>query len=361
MDAGSPRERPDASPVRDLDEAARLASAAAPTQAIRIGADRHPSAPLPAVGPGVGAGVRAPLGGSGIDVFPLMLGGAEFGWNIDRAAAFAVLDHYAELGGNALHTADSFGAGRSELILGQWAASRGVRDDIVLAVRVGGHPDNPGLGSVNLVRAVEASLERLATDRMDVLYLDASSSPPGSLEDALATAEWLVETGKVRAVGAYGLAADQLVEARILSSAGYPRLEAIDIPYSLMRRADYEGDLRFVAGAQGLAVTPSHALGHGFLSGVHRSRLGIGHSVRAEQLSKLMNRRGTKVLRALDTVAAELELPHAAVAIAWLLAQRGVVAPIVNAFTPAHVDELMRGVGVLLGRAHRAELARAAD
>ncbi|MGW9114143.1 aldo/keto reductase [Microbacterium sp. NPDC055683] len=355
MEPGSPHERVGAHGPSDARAHLDVA-----TQAIQtVGA--HPSAPLPTQGPGVGAGVRAAVGGSDLSVFPLMLGGAEFGWNIDRAAAFAVLDRYAELGGNALHTSDRFGAGRSEFILGQWAASRGVRDDIVFAVRVGAHPDNPGLGSVNLVRAVEASLERLASDRIDLLYLDASSFPLGSLEDALATAEWLVEKGKVRAIGAYGLTPEQLVEARILSSAGYPRIEAVDVPYNLMRRDEYEGDMRFVAGAQGLAVTPSHALEHGFLSGMHRSRLGIGHSVRAAQLSKLMNRRGARALKALDVVAGELELPHAAVAVAWLLAQHGVVAPIVNAFTASHVDELVRGVGVRLGRAHRADLARAVD
>ncbi|MDI6944519.1 MULTISPECIES: aldo/keto reductase [Microbacterium] len=354
MDAASPPERRDGAAIRTSD-----ASADVPTQPIRL--PGHPSAPVPELGPGIGAGLRSPIGTSGVEVFPLMLGGAEFGWNLDRAAGFAVLDRYAELGGNALHTSDRFGAGRSEFILGQWVASRGVRDDIVLAVRVGGHPDNPGLGSVNLVRAVESSLERLGTDRIDILYLDAASYPLTSLEDALATAEWLVEAGKARAVGAYGFTADQLVEARILSSAGYPRIEALDVPYNLMRRGEYEGDLRLVSDAQGLAVTPSHALEHGFLSGLHRSRQTIGQGTRSEQLSKLLNRRGARALKALDAVAAELQLPHAAVAVAWLLAQRSVVAPIVNAFTPAHVDELVQGVGVQLGRGHRADLAKAAD
>lgn len=353
MDAASPQERPDRPPTRTP------ALQDVPTEPIRI--PGHPSAAVPELGPAIAAGPRAVVGTSRVSLFPLMLGGAEFGWNLDRAAGFAVLDRYAELGGNALHTSDRFGAGRSEFILGQWIASRRVRDDVVIACRVGGHPDNPGLGSVNLVRAVEASLERLGTDRIDILYLDAATYPLESLEDALATAEWLVETGKARAIGAFGFTADQLVEARILSSAGYPRIEALDVPYNLIRRTEYEGDLRLVAGAQGLAVTPSHALEHGFLSGLHRSKLGVGQSARAEQLTKLMNRRGTRALKALDAVAAELDLPHAAVAVAWLLAQRGVVAPIVNAVTPAHVDELVSGVGVRLGRWHRAELARAVD
>ncbi len=328
---------------------------------VQVGAhSEHPSAPIPVQGPGVGAFVRVPLGDTGLQIFPLVLGGAEFGWTIDQQRADGLLDHFAALGGNALHTADSFSAGRSEHIIGRWIRTRRVRDDIVLAVRVGDHPDNPGLGSVNLVRAVEASLTRLGTDRIDVLYLDATAERVGSVEDTLATAEWLIESGKVRHIGSYGLTPEQLVEARILASAGYPRVEAIDVPYNLMRRQQFEGDMRLVAGAQSLAVTPSHALEHGFLSGRHRSRQGVAASTRGRQLAQSLNRRGTRVLKALDVIAAELAVPPAAVAVGWLLAQRGVAAPIVNAYSPAHLDELVQGVGVRLTRAHLAELTRAA-
>lgn len=319
----------------------------------------HPSAPIPVQGPGVGQGVRVALGDSGFEVFPLFLGAAEFGWTIDLPSSHAILDTYAELGGNAVHTADSYAAGRSEHILGQWMHSRGLRDDVVVAVRIGGHPDNPGLGSVALVRAVEASLTRLLTDRIDVLYLDASVDDSGVLEDTLATAEWLVESGKVRAVGAYGYSAAQLVEARILSSAGYPRITVLDAPYNVLRRDEFDGDLRLVATAQEMAFTPSHALEHGFLAGAVRTRPSVVRSVRGAQLTANLNRRGSKTLRALDAVGAELGVPDAAVAVAWLLAQKVVTAPIVNAFAPAHVEELVQGVGVRLSRSHLADIARA--
>ncbi|MGN7859745.1 aldo/keto reductase [Microbacterium sp. 22303] len=320
----------------------------------------HPSAPIPVVGPGIGTSLRVPLAETGIRSFPLILGGAEFGWNTDADTALHILDRYAEFGGNAVHTADSFAAGRSEHIIGRWLATRGNRDDIVLSVRVGGHPDNPGIGPVNLVRAVEASLTRLGVERIDVLYLDGTIDDGSALEDTLATAEWLVEAGKVRALGAFGFTAERLVEARILSSAGYPRIEVLDVPYNLMRRAGFEGDLRLVAAAQGLAVTPSHALEHGFLSGRHRTKQSL-QGVRGMQLRGNINRRGIKVLRALDIAASELQVPVAAVAIAWLLAQRTITAPIVNAFATEQVDELMQGAGVALGRAQLAELTRAAS
>ncbi len=321
----------------------------------------HPSAPIPVQGPPVGAAVRPPLGVTGLDVFPLILGGAEFGWNVDLEVSHDILDRYLERGGNVVHTADSHASGRSEHIIGQWLSTRGVRDAMVVATRVGANADHPGLGPVNLVRAVEASLRRLSTDRIDILYLDGAADSRTALDDTLATAEWLVDAGKVRALGAYGFTPERLVEARILSSAGYPRLTVLDAPYNILRRGDFEGDLRLVAGAQGMAVTPSHALQHGFLSGRHRSRSRAGLSVRGSQLVGSLNRRGNRLLRALDAVAAEVGVPDAAIAVAWLLAQKTVVAPIVNAYAPHHVEELVQGVGVRLSRAQLSELARAVD
>lgn len=333
---------------------------AAGATAPRAGA-AHPSAPIPVQGPSVGQNVRSALGESGFDVFPLILGGAEFGWNVDLESSHEILDSYVELGGNAVHTSDSFAAGRSEHIIGQWLHSRGLRDDVVLAVRVGGHADNPGLGPVNLIRAVEASLTRLRTDRIDVLYLDATSDTSTALEDTLATAEWLVESGKVRALGAVGYTAAQLVEARIFSSAGFPRITVLDVPFNVLRRHEFDADLRLVAGAQSMAVTPSHALEHGFLAGRQRTRLRGVLSVRGAQLAANLNRRGSRTLRALDAVGTELGVPDAAVAVGWLLAQKLVTAPIVNAYAPAHVEELVQGVGVRLSRAQLSDIARAAE
>ncbi|MGN7968427.1 aldo/keto reductase [Microbacterium sp. 22296] len=329
----------------------------------RLRRDRapHPSAPVTLQGPGLGSHVRVPLGETGFSVFPLFLGGGEFGWNVDARESYEILDAYAELGGNALHTADGYAAGRSEFILGEWLRTRGTRDDTVLTVRVGGHPDHPGLDSVNLVRAVEASLTRLGTDRIDVLSLDAASGGRGLLEDTLATSEWLVDSGKVRAIGAHGYSAAQLVEARILSSAGYPRITVLDVPYNVLHRTQFDGDVRLIAAAQNMAVTPSHPLAHGFLAGETRTRGQSPKSVRGTQVAANLNRRGSRVLRALDAVGMELGLPDAAVAMAWLLAQKIVTAPIVNAYAPRHVVECMRAVGVRLSRAQLSDIARAAE
>jgi aryl-alcohol dehydrogenase-like predicted oxidoreductase len=321
----------------------------------------HPSAPIPVVGPGLGESIRVPLGETGLETFPLMLGAAEFGWNVDLETSHAILDRYVEYGGNAIHTADGFSGGRSEHIIGQWLGSRGHRERTLLSVRIGSHADNPGLGSINLVRAVEGSLTRLGAERIDVLHLDATLDQRTNLEDTLATVEWLRDAGKIGAVGAFGFAPERLVEARILAAAGYPRIEVLDEPYNLIRRQTFEGDLRLVAGAQSLAVTPSHALEHGFLSGRHRSKALMSQGVRGEQLRGHLNRRGIRILRALDQVATEIAAPVAAVSIAWLLAQRTIAAPIVNTFATQHVEELMQGAGVTLSRTQIADLTRAGN
>ncbi len=316
----------------------------------------HPSAPLPMLRGSLAAVFHGPLGESGLRAFPLVLGAAEFGWTVDTATSHAILDAYRGLGGNIVHTSDSYAGGRSEHILGRWLARDGIRDSIVVAVRIGRHPDHPGLGSVNLVRAVEASLNRLDTDRIDLLYLDASGGL-ASVEDALATAEWLVESGKVRALGAYGFTAAQLVDARILSSAGYPRVTVLDVPFNVVRRGDFTQDLRLVTGAQGIAVTPSHALEHGFLAGGFTGA--EVRSVRDAQRAASTSRRTVRAVRAMRQVATAVAAPPAAVAIAWLLAQRQVAAPIVNAYAVSHVEELVRGVGIRLTRAQLTEIARA--
>ena len=145
------------------------------------------------------------------------------------------------------------------------------------------------------------------------------------------------------------------------ASAGYPRFTVVDVPYNVLRRRDFDGDLRLVVSAQGMAVTPSHALEHGFLAGLHRARQRVVRSVRGTQLAASLTKRGSRTLKALDQVGADLGVPVAAVAVAWLLAQRVVTAPIVNAFAPAHVEELVQGVGARLSRAHLADIARAAE
>ena len=169
-------------------------------------------------------------------------------------------------------------AGRSEHIIGQWLASRQARDDMVVAVKVGAHADNPGLGPGQsgacrrgIAHATGHRPHRRAVSRRDARHIRPSGRDPrhGRMADRF---------GQGTAPGCLGFAPERLVEARILASAGYPRFTVLDAPYNVVHRSAFEGDLRLVAGAQGIAVTPSHPLEHGFLSGRHRSRDRVGLS-----------------------------------------------------------------------------------
>ncbi|KQR54971.1 alcohol dehydrogenase [Leifsonia sp. Leaf336] len=300
------------------------------------------------------------IGESDLAVYPLSLGASVFGWTADGDTSLAILDRFAALGGNFIDTADSYVGGRSEVLIGKWMRERGNRDGLVVATKVGRHHENPGLGSVSVVRAVEASLERLQTDHIDLLYFH-DDDPEVPMEDSLATAEWLIESGKVRYLAASNFSADRLIEARIMASSGLPKFVAIQTQYNLMHRAEFESALRIVAAAQGLAVMPYYALANGFLTGKYRSKSDLSADARSVRASAYVNRRGMRVLAVLDRIAAEHRVSVASVSIAWLLAKRTIVAPVASASRPEQVDGLMAAAGIRLTRAQMLELDRVSE
>lgn len=300
------------------------------------------------------------IGESDLAVYPLSLGASVFGWTADGDTSLAILDRFTALGGDFIDTADSYVGGRSEVLIGKWMRERRNRDDLVVATKVGRHHENPGLGSVSIVRAVEASLERLQTDRIDLLYFH-DDDPEVPLEDSLATAEWLIESGKVRYLAASNFSADRLIEARVLASAGLPKFVAIQTQYNLMHRAEFESALRIVAAAQGLAVMPYYALANGFLTGKYRSKSDLSADARSVRASAYVNRKGMRVLAVLDRISAEHGVSPASVAIAWLLAKRTIVAPVASASRPEQVDGLMIAAGIRLTRAQMLELDRVSE
>lgn len=332
---------------------------ATPAQAIaRADLPAHPSAPIPVLGDGVGSSIRNPVGDSDLEVFPVSLGTSVFGWTAESAASEAILNRYADFGGNFIDTADSYSGGRSEHIIGRWMSRRRNRDDMVVATKIGRHPDSPGLGPVNMVRAVEASLERLDTDHIDLLYFHDDDDSV-RLEDALGTAQWLIETGKVRYLGVSNFTPERLIEARILAAAGYPRFEAVETHYSLLTRERYEGGLQLVAQGQGLGVMPYYALENGFLTGKYRSRADFADRLRSAKAAEHLGRRGLRVLKALDQISLEIGVSVTTIAIAWLQHRPGVAAPVVSASRPEQVDAIVQSAGVQLTRTQVLDLERA--
>jgi aryl-alcohol dehydrogenase-like predicted oxidoreductase len=343
-------------PVRAREHAGSGATGIGPVFDARIAPaeyDGVATAPLSIVAP-------RRLGETEVAVYPMALGTAALARSADIDAAQAVLDRYVHLGGNLIVTSDAHSRGLGNAIVGGWMHRRDARDNVVLDLRVGRGDESPGLGQVNLVRSVESALRRLGTDSVDILTLEGPDANT-ALSDTLATVEWLIDSGKVRFVAFSGFAAESLMEARVLSSFGLPKVAAIEVPYSLMNRGTFEGDLRIVSSAQSLGVLPVSPLAHGYLAGTYRSRSDLDASARDAGVAGLLGRRGHRVLQVLDRVAAEHDCSMATIAIAWLLAKRGVVAPVVNVASALEVEDLMAACSVSLSRTDMLDLDRVSE
>ncbi|RFU84980.1 aldo/keto reductase [Streptomyces triticagri] len=288
------------------------------------------------------------LGASELEVHPLALGANVFGWTADETASFAVLDAYTAAGGNFIDTADSYSAwvegnsgGESETVIGNWLASRGRRDDVVIATKAGAHPDHRGLAPATLVAAADDSLRRLRTDHIDLFYTHFDD-PSVPVEDIVGALDGLVRAGKVRHVAASNISPERLQESLdVADREGLARYVALQPHYNLVSRDTYEGPLQEVASRSGLAAVPYYALAAGFLTGKYRPGAQVD-SPRAQGAGRhLDTERGLRVLEALDKVAAAHGAEVATVALAWLAAQPTVGAPIASARTVEQLPALL--------------------
>ncbi|WP_329463963.1 aldo/keto reductase [Streptomyces sp. NBC_01431] len=288
------------------------------------------------------------LGSSDLSVFPLALGGNVFGWTADEDQSFAVLDAYTSGGGNFIDTADAYSywapglsGGESETIIGKWTAARGNRDDVVIATKVGAHPEYKGLSASTIKAAAEESLRRLGTDHID-LYYTHYDDPTVSVEEIITALDQLVRDGKVRAIAASNITPARLQEFLDFSDReGLAKYVALQPHYNLVSRDTYEGALQETASRAGLAAVPYYALASGFLTGKYRPGQRVD-SARAEGAGKhLQTERGRKVLAALDRIAQERGAEIATVALAWLAARPTVAAPIASARTVEQLPALL--------------------
>jgi len=259
------------------------------------------------------------LGRTGLDVFPLCLGGNVFGWTADEPQSRAVLDAYAEAGGNFIDTANSYliEHGRSETILGRWMHDRGNRDQIVLATKVGGgrDPRFRNLRAETIESEAHTSLKRLQTDRIDLYYAhhDDRETP---LEESLRAFDALVREGAVRHIAASNYSPERLTAALSLQrELGLAEFTVLQPHYNLVER-DFEHTLAPIADAWDLAVLPYYALASGFLTGKYRPGGAPVESARAKVAGGYLAKGGAATLEALDQVAAVRQTTVAAVALA---------------------------------------------
>ena len=309
---------------------------------------------------------RRKLGNTGFDVAPLAFGGNVFGWTVDEATSFHLLDAFVDAGFNLIDTADSYSrwvtghqGGESETIIGRWIAARGRHDDVVIATKVG---SDMGLGRKSLrkdyiLQAAEASLRRLQVDAIDLYqsHWDDETTPLDETLEAYAT---LIAQGKVRAIGASNLSVDRLQQALDVSARnGLPRYLTLQPPYNLYDRATFEGPLASLCIREGIGVISYFSLAAGFLTGKYRSEADFAKSARGGGMSKYLNPRGLRILAALDRVAADKHATPAAVALAWLIDRPGLTAPIASATSFEQLGELIAATRLRLD----ADAVRALD
>lgn len=308
-----------------------------------------------------------PLGRSPLRVAPFALGGNVFGWSADEATSFALLDAFTDAGFDLVDTADSYSywvpgnqGGESETLLGRWFKRSGKRDRVTLATKLGKWERHRGLSPATVQAAVEGSLRRLQTDVID-LYQAHADDPETPLAETLGAFARLIEQGKVRVIGASNYGADRLAEALDTAQRhGLPRFETLQPEYNLYMRSGFEAELAPLARAHELAVIPYYALASGFLTGKYRSAADIGKSAaRAGAIARYLDARGLRILQALDDVAADHRATPAQVALAWLMAQPSVTAPIASATSVEQLHELLAAARLSLSAAQLDQLDRA--
>ncbi len=290
------------------------------------------------------------LSSTDLKIAPLILGGNVFGWTADRDASFAVLDAFVDGGGTMIDTADVYSAwvdghrgGESETMIGKWLRKSGNRDRVQIATKVGMLPGDGGekLAPARIAAACEASLRRLGTDRIDLYYAHQDDDAVAQ-EDVLAAFGKLIEAGKVRVLGASNFSAARLKTAVDLSRDGsLPRYHVCQPEYNLVSRHRFEGELQDFCVVENIAVLPYYGLASGFLTGKYRSRDDLSKSVRGGSMADLLAGKGAMVLAAMDDVAAETGASLAQIALAWLIAQPGVGAPITSATSVEQLHDLL--------------------
>jgi aryl-alcohol dehydrogenase-like predicted oxidoreductase len=310
------------------------------------------------------------LGRTGLKVSELCLGTMQFGWTADEATSFAVLDAFVEAGGNFIDTADIYSrwaagnpGGVSEQIIGRWMKARANRGALVVATKARGRmwdgPNGEGLSRAHLIRACEDSLRRLQTDTID-LYQTHSFDAETPIDETLAALDDLVHSGKVRYIGCSNYPAWRLAKALWQSEKlGLARYDSLQPHYNLAHRAEFERELKPLCEEEGIGVIPYSPLAGGFLTGKYR-RDNVPASARAEGIQRrYFNERGWAILDQLTALAQGRGLTVSQAALAWLLTQPVISAPIIGANTVDHLRESLGAAGIRLSAEEMDALSKA--
>jgi aryl-alcohol dehydrogenase-like predicted oxidoreductase len=283
------------------------------------------------------------LGRTGLEVSELALGTMQFGWTADEECSFAVMDSYVDAGGNLIDTADVYSSwadgnpgGVSEEIIGRWMRERGNRHDLVLATKVRSRmwagANGEGLSRAHIMRAAEDSLRRLQTDYIDLYqthWYDASTP----VEETMRALDDLVRAGKVRYIGCSNHPAWRLVDSLWASERyGLERYVSLQPHYNLVHRQEFEEELALVAEKYGIGIIPYSPQAGGFLTGKYRPDSPLPDSARAQRIQeKYYSERNFALLDKMEEIGRAHDQGIAQVALAWLLGNPLVTAPIIGA------------------------------
>lgn len=310
------------------------------------------------------------LGKSDLLVSPITFGGNVFGWTLDEKQSFKILDAFVDASFNFIDTADTYSAwvpgnsgGESETIIGNWLKKTGNREKVIIATKVGGElsKQKKGLRAQYIKEAVEASLTRLQTDYID-LYQSHYDDKKTPVSETMTAFNDLIKEGKVRFIGASNLKAERIKEsnqfARDNNLAGYVSIQPL---YNLYDRERLEKEYLPLIEEEALAVINYYALASGFLTGKYRSGKDLDISPRGQGIKKYLDKRGIRILKALDNVAAAQNVPVAQIAIAWLLHKPFITSPIASATNETQLKDLIAAVSLKLSTEQVAMLDTASE
>lgn len=283
-----------------------------------------------------------------LQIAPLNFGGNVFGWTLDEQQSFEILDQFAGAGFNFIDTADTYSwwvngiGGQSEEIIGKWLKSRGNRQEIVIATKVGSETREHGydISKKHILKSADDSLRRLGVDHIDLYYthFDDKVTP---VEETLSAYDELIKAGKIGYIAASNLSPTRLIESfDAAEKNGLPKYVALQPHYNLVERSGFEADYAPLVEKYGLSVFPYWSLAAGFLTGKYRTEADFDNTTRGGGIKKYFDNKGKAVLKALDSIADKHGVKQATVALAWLLAKPLITAPIVSATSASQLETL---------------------
>lgn len=294
-----------------------------------------------------------------LDIVPIIFGGNVFGWTLDEQQSFGVLDNFVERDFNAIDTSNNYShwvegnkGGESETIIGNWLHERGNRDKIVLMTKVGGrfgYESKFNTKGTYIKEQVELSLKRLRTDYID-LYQTHYDDEETPIEETLRAYDDLIKEGKVRYIGASNIAPERLVESLgIAEEKQLPKYVSLQPEYNLFDRSKFEHLYQRIAKERNLAVIPYYSLASGFLTGKYDSAESFDLTARGKGIKdKYWNERGQRIVKALKILANRYNVNSSTIALAWLLLQDTVFAPIASATKSKHIDDFVDAINIRL-------------